>query len=136
MLAYASVGLIYPGEAPRTTAQLVKCATLLNSQPWMREPAFEFLSNLAGSAWPYVIAQWDELIALLSADQDQGFNPSQYAPHAYARLHAITSRLCGKPHCIHPLEDHAFEQGAHCGPCSVEGCKCGYYKPPRISSSN
>jgi hypothetical protein len=135
MLAYASMGLFFPGDAPTTTAQLAGCIALLKQFPWMRERAFAFLSNLAGSAWPFLISQWDSLESELEKETGCSIKEKAYAPHTYRRLHDIVIRRCIKPHCSHPKDAHVYEpkaggNGDFTGRCTVAGCNCGYYRQP------
>ena len=75
MLAYAALGLHFPGKAPTSIGQLSRCIALLQAYPWMREKAFAYLSGLTGSAWPYLIAHWDELVNNLESETGCSMKP-------------------------------------------------------------
>jgi hypothetical protein len=124
ILSYASMRLRYHGEAPRKPFELACCIRLLNDHPWMREPAFEFLSNLKNSDWPYLIAAWDDLAAVVRSEVGdiEDARPDCYAPKTSVRMRAVMARRCDKPHCSHSVEQH--DNGAH---CMVLGCNCGYF---------
>jgi hypothetical protein len=130
MLAYAAMGLHFPGSAPEDTVQLARCIALLKAYPWMREGAFSFLTNLAGSAWPCLIAQWDKLAAELEDETGSSTEPTAYAPRTYRMLHEINLHRCDKPFCSHPRDAHTYEDGGFKGRCSVAGCNCGFFRAP------
>jgi hypothetical protein len=132
MLTYAAMGLHYPGRAPQTTHELAHCAVVLKEFPWMRPRAFEYLSGLTGSAWPYIVAKWDKLLDLLDAETGCSEDPLAYAPHTHQLLQECITRRCGKVSCGHAPEDHTWTQAGYCGPCSIAGCKCGFYLTPQV----
>lgn len=134
MLAFASMGLHFPGTAPTKTDQLARCITLLRMHPWMREKAFAYLGGLVGSPWPYIVRQWDRLEALLDAETGCSLKPDVYAPNTFELLHKIVSRRCAKPFCSHPMEVHTYDNGTFSGRCSIPGCACGFYVAPHQSS--
>jgi hypothetical protein len=135
MLAYASMGLHFPGTAPTDTASLARCVSLLKMYPWMRERAFAFLGGLAGSAWPYLISKWDELARELDHETGCSIKSEAYAPKTYRRLHELTIQRCDKPFCSHPKDAHTHQEGDFKGRCSVAGCACGFFRAPHLDSS-
>ncbi len=132
MLAYAAMGLHFPGTAPTETASLARCIGLLKAYPWMRAKAFDFLSRLVGSAWPYLISKWDDLESELEYEIGGSTKKEAYAPRTYRRLHEISIQRCDKPFCSHPKDAHTYEKGDFTGRCSVAGCNCGFFKSPRV----
>ena len=138
MLAYAALGMHFPGKAPATTEQLAHCIALLEAYPWMREKAFAFLSGLTGSAWPYVIARWDELVKTLDGETGCSTKEDARAPQTYRMMHELVIQRCDKPFCSHPKDAHDFEitdgkKGDFIGRCTVPGCVCGFFRTPRCA---
>jgi hypothetical protein len=131
MLAYASMGLLFRGTVPRETVSLARCIQLLRQFPWMKARAFDFLSRLTGSAWPYLIGKWDELEAELERETGCRTEEYTYAPRTYRMLHEIVAQRCDKPFCSHPKDAHNYDGETFSGRCLVPGCNCGFFKPPR-----
>jgi hypothetical protein len=131
MLAYASIGLHFPGTPPTGTVQLARCIALLNQFPWMREKAFAVLSALPGSAWPHIIRQWDELEAELEQETGCSPKPEDHAPRTYRMLHGIIIQRCDNPRCSHPKDAHDGKDFT--GRCAIPGCVCGFFRPPHYA---
>ena len=131
MMAYASMGLHFRGTPPADTLSLARCIQLLEQFPWMREKAFTFLSNLTGSAWPYLVNKWDELKAELERETDCSTKENVYAPRTYRMLHDIVALRCDKAFCSHPKDAHFHDGKDFTGRCLVPGCACVYFRPPR-----
>jgi hypothetical protein len=127
MLAYAALGLHFPGTAPTDTASLARCITLLRLYPWMRERAFAFLGGITGSSWPYLIAQWDALELELDLETE---GSDAYAPRTYRMIHELTIQRCDKPFCSHPKDAHTHDGKDFSGRCTVAGCACGFFRKP------
>jgi hypothetical protein len=129
ILSYASMRLRSPGSAPTKPAELAACIRLLNDHPWMREPAFEFLSAAKNSAWPLLIAEWAALeeIALEEMGTPRQFEPDTYAPRTFRLMREIVACQCDKAYCGHHIKQHARNETGQPCRCTVEGCKCGYF---------
>ncbi len=129
ILSYASMRLRYPGDAPAKPAELAACIRLLRDHPWMREPAFEFLSAAKNSAWPLLIAEWTALeeTALEEIGLPRQYDPDAYAPRTFSLMREITSRQCDKAFCGHSVHQHARTEMGQPSRCTVEGCKCSYF---------
>jgi hypothetical protein len=137
MVTYAAFGLHFPASAPKTPAQLMCCINVLEAQPWMRRKAFEFLSRLADSDWPYLIAQWHRLEPQAIEELNWVADPDLYAPKTHAMLQAITAHRCTKPHCSHPRELHVAPprgKGEY-GRCTVDGCNCEFFKEHELGGA-
>ena len=129
ILSYASMRLRYPGNAPTKPYELAACIQLLRAHPWMREPAFDFLSQAKGSAWPLLIAEWAELerIAEEEIGTSRQIDPDWYAPRTFRFMREIVARQCDKAYCGHSIHQHARNETGQPRRCTVEGCKCGYF---------
>jgi hypothetical protein len=130
VLSYASMHLSYPGNAPTKPGELAACVRLLTAYPWMREPAFEFLSSHHIGAWPLLIPEWDALTQIIGDEIGTARNvdPNVYAPRTFRLMREIVGRQCDKSYCGHSINDHAHtETGQHFGRCTVAGCKCNYF---------
>lgn len=123
VLAYAAVGLTYPGQAPRTPEDLARCIQLIREHDWMQERAFDYLSRIGDGAWPYLIAAWSDLSALVDGEIEFPVRAGCYAPKTAVFMHQILSRRCNKPYCNHSVDHHTQNHGR----CDVDGCKCGYF---------
>jgi hypothetical protein len=133
MLAYASMGLLFPGTAPTDTVSLARCIALLKQFPWMKEKAFALLGNLTSSAWPYLIAKWDDLEGVLSNETGCSMKSEAHAPRTYRMLHEITIQRCDKPFCAHPKDAHFHDGKDFIGRCTVPGCACGFFRSPHCA---
>jgi hypothetical protein len=129
VLSYASMRLRYPGDAPTKPAELAACIRLLRDHPWMREPAFEFLSAVKNSAWPLLIAEWAALeeTALEEIGLPRQYDPDAYAPRTFSLMREIVARQCDKAYCGHHVNQHARTETGQPSHCAVEGCKCGFF---------
>jgi hypothetical protein len=126
-IAYASLGLRYPGDAPKTPADLAACIRIMARHPWMIEPAFAYLAGQHDTAWPYLIPHWKELMQTVSAEVDIASGVDAYSPRTFEILRKLHARRCTKPHCNHPLESHTGHHSNQPGRCTVDGCKCGFF---------
>ena len=129
VLAYASMRLLYPGNAPTKPAELAACIRLLRDHQWMREPAFDFLMAGKDAAWKILIAEWGALeeTAIEEIGLPRQIDPNVYAPRTFRLMREIVACQCDKAYCGHHVKQHARTETGKPSRCTVEGCKCGFF---------